>query len=345
MAFGRCDFLYLCPKTQGVLLPKLQTTALSIGYPNQPGGRPLLTDLNLTLYQGQLVCFMGPNGIGKSTLIRTLAGLQAPLAGRVAIVPAAGETEARIPESIALVLTHRLTAMQMTAGELITFGRYPYLDWRVTLSTADHAIIQHAIAAVNIGHLVDKKIYALSDGQLQLVMIAKALAQDTPIIMLDEPTAHLDLNNRVEIMKLLQRLAHDSGKAILMATHELDLALQMADAIWLADNAQNIVTGIPEDLVLDGTFDRIFQFKGFDLRTGRIQHPVHRGTPVYLTGDGHTYRWTRNALERAGFDVIDAPGAGHHVRVALQPTLHWTLDTTHTFATLQLLLQHLSNPV
>lgn len=326
-----------------MLLPKLHTNALSIGYSNQPGTSPLFTDLNLTLYEGQLVCFMGPNGIGKSTLIRTLAGLQEPIAGRTVVVPAPGTPHADIPKSVAIVLTQRLTATHMTAYELIAFGRYPYLDWHVTLGTADKEIIQQAIDAVNIGHLTQKKIYQLSDGQLQLVMIAKALAQDTPIILLDEPTAHLDLNNRVEIMKLLQSLAHHAGKAILIATHELDLALQTADCIWLAGNNHDILTGIPEDLVLDGTFDRIFQFKGFDLRTGKIQHQAHRGIPVNLLGEGHEYRWTRNALERSGF-TITAETPAHTIEVHPAPNLRWTLDTAHTFSSLQPLLQQLGKP-
>jgi len=136
-------------------------------------------------------------------------------------------------------------------------------------------------------------------------MIARALAQETPVLLLDEPTAHLDLNHRVEIMKLLLGLARKKNKAILVATHELDLALQTADEIWLATTDKKIKTGIPEDLVLDGSFDEIFRFKGFDLKTGKIQHASHQVNSINLQGEGHEFLWTKNALEREGFSVSD----------------------------------------
>jgi iron complex transport system ATP-binding protein len=140
-----------------------------------------------------------------------------------------------------------------------------------------------------------------------MVLIARALAQQTPILFLDEPTAHLDLNNRMEIMSLLRRLAHEQNKAILVATHELDLALQMADEIWLAMPDKKIKSGIPEDLVLDGSFDEVFQFKGFDLKTGKVKHTPYRERKINLIGEGPEFLWTKNALEREGF-LITANG-------------------------------------
>jgi iron complex transport system ATP-binding protein len=273
----------------------LKTISLTVGYPQNS----LFEDLNLELYAGQLVCFMGPNGIGKSSLIRTLAGLQNPLSGKVV-----ANHWAINPKLISVVLTDKITGSNMTAYELVTYGRYPYLDWNVRLSNKDKAIIDRAVAYVHIEHLADRKVDELSDGQLQMVMIARALAQDTPIVLLDEPTAHLDLNNRVEIMKLLRKLSHDLEKAILISTHELDLALQTADMIWLTGKNKNILKGLPEDLVLDGSFDAIFQFKGFDLKTGKIQHESHRQVLVTLHGEGPEFLWTKNALERSGFEVI-----------------------------------------
>src|SRR5690349_12551728 len=170
----------------------------------------------------------------------------------------------------------------MTVYEMVSFGRYPYLDWTIRPDKEDKRRIGEAIEQVKIQHLVTQKLSELSDGQMQLVMIARALAQDTPLMLLDEPTAHLDLNNRIEIMKLLRTLAHQTGKAIIVSSHDLDLALQTADLIWLAGRDQNIITGLPEDLVLKGVFDDIFRFKGFDLKTGKVQHNVSQEKRIQL---------------------------------------------------------------
>jgi iron complex transport system ATP-binding protein len=273
----------------------LSTKDLSVGY---TPGNSLFEKLNLSLSTGELVCFMGPNGVGKSTLIRTLSGLQDPLAGIISD---------RSEKQIAVVLTDRISASHMTARELINYGRYPYLNWNISLSDKDQEIINRSISTVHIHSLLDKKLYELSDGQMQMVMIARALAQETPVLLLDEPTAHLDLNNRVEIMNLLRRLARIDGKAILVATHELDLALQTADLIWLSMLDKSIKTGVPEDLVLDESLDKVFQLKGFDLKTGKVQHEAHREISVALFGDGYKYLWVRNALERMGFNISN-PG-------------------------------------
>jgi iron complex transport system ATP-binding protein len=267
----------------------MKAQGLTVGYNNLP----LFKDLDLELHAGELVCFMGPNGCGKSTLIRTLAGLQQPLAG---IVPPKDE------KRVAVVLTDRVHSQHMTVYDLIMYGRYPYLGWDLKLSDEDVEIINQCIDLVRIRDLISKKVNELSDGQMQMTMIARALAQDTPVLLLDEPTAHLDLNNRLEIMNLLRKLAREKNKSILLATHELDLALQTADIVWLA-NGNTIKKGVPEDLVLDGSFDKVFRFKGYDLKTGRVQHEVFRKKGVKLTGDGAVYLWTKNALERNGFEV------------------------------------------
>src|SRR5688572_10867751 len=295
----------------------IETAGLTVGYRHKGKENVLLKDLNLALRSGQLVCFMGQNGIGKSTLIRTLAGLQQPLSGEITYKTGHQKNNvlSALPNQLAVVLTDRITAINMTVFDLVAFGRYPYLDWTVKLAPKDIDLIKRTLEEFRIVHLKEKKIHELSDGQLQMVMIARSVVQDTPIILLDEPTAHLDLNNRLEIMNLLRNLAHRLNKAVLVSTHELDLALQTADLIWLASQHQGIVTGMPEDLVLNGTFDSIFQFKGFDLKTGKVIHKPHRASTVHILGSGHALLWTKSAFERQGYTVSET-GAERTVAIA-----------------------------
>lgn len=212
------------------------------------------------------------------------------------------------------------------------------------MTEADQSKIDEAVQQVRIQDLLDKPIHELSDGQMQMVMIARALAQDTPVLLLDEPTAHLDLNNRVEIMNLLRKLAKENNKAILVSTHELDLALQTADVVWLATSQKSIRVGMPEDLVLDGTFDEVFQFKGFDLKTGRVRQEPYRNTGVQLIGEGHAYLWTKNALERNGFHID--PNSSLSVKIETLPnglSLSTHLNNeTHTYQSIAELLSGLT---
>jgi len=300
---------------------------MAVGYASKGEELILLEDLNLSLRAGELVCFMGPNGIGKSTLLRTLAGLQKPLQG---------ELNGIEKGKLSLVLTDRITATNMLVYDLVSYGRYPHLSWNISLRDEDHRIIEEAIALTQIGHLKNKRLYQLSDGQMQLVMIARALAQQTPVLLLDEPTAHLDLNNRVEIMNLLRKLARQERKAILVCTHELDLALQTADLIWLATLDKKVMTGIPEDLVLNGAFDEVFQFKGFDLKTGKVEHEAHRNKPIQLLGDGFPYLWTKNALERCGYQVLEDAPTSIKIHITEKPI--WQLGDRHLTSVADLLV-------
>ncbi|MCI0751947.1 MAG: ABC transporter ATP-binding protein [Flammeovirgaceae bacterium] len=290
----------------------------------------LFENLTLDLKAGELVCFMGPNGVGKSTLIKTLAGLHPPLSHLKGGLKG-GE------KKISVVLTDKIQVADMSVRELVSFGRYPYLGWNINLSSHDDEIVSRAIGQVRIQHLSEKKLFQLSDGQLQMAMIARALAQETPVLLLDEPTAHLDLNNRVEIMNLLLSLCKKERKAVLVSTHELDLALQTADLLWLAMN-KTIKKGIPEDLVLNGALDELFQFKGFDLKTGKVQHSPHRSKHVGLKGEGAELLWTKNALERNGYQVSDR---GIHVSISKAGNkFMWRVDEK-IFDSISELLKHL----
>lgn len=306
----------------------LFTKNLFVGYRSSLSVNVLFEGIDLELHNGKMTCFMGPNGVGKSTLIRTLAGLQKPLSGEIS----------RLDEKkIALVLTDKISTTHMTVRDLVSYGRYPHLNWDISFTDADREVVERSIEEVHIQSLANKKLEELSDGQLQLAMIARALSQETPILLLDEPTAHLDLNNRVEIMKLLVNLARKKNKAIVVATHELDLALQMADNVWLATPNKKIKTGIPEDLVLDGSFDEIFKFKGFDLKTGKVQHQSFRKKTIQLQGDGYEFLWTKNALEREGFDTHE--NGSILVKISDRK---WLIDN-NSFPSIEKLMEHLKS--
>ena len=304
------------------MISPITTHQLKVGYKSSYQEVCLFENLNLALPPQKLVCFMGPNGAGKSTLIRTLVGLQQPLSGTIEFASNGPIDGDKISRKVSVVLTDRITASNLSVYDLITFGRYPYLDWTIKLNERDNQIIDQSISLVNISHLIKKNIYELSDGQLQMALIARALAQDTSIIILDEPTAHLDLNNRLEIMKLLKRLTRTANKTILIATHDLDLALQTADTIWLTGKNKNIVSGIPEDLVLNDQFDSIFQFKGFDLKTGKVIHDPYRKATIRLQGEGHCFLWTKNALERNGYRIDPS---GEIEIFILENSLQWKI--------------------
>ena len=223
----------------------ISTNKLAIGYRPTSGsslkGREVVvqSDLSFSLYEGEMVCMLGPNGCGKSTLLRTLAGLQPALAGDSKVESRKSKVESQ--KAIALVLTERLSLENTTVHDVVAMGRYPYTSFLGGLTDEDEAIIAQSLQQVGFstppfreGTGVGSSFFnAHSDGEKQRILIAKALAQQTPIILLDEPTAHLDLPHRILVLRLLRQLAHEQGKTILISTHELDLALALSDRILL----------------------------------------------------------------------------------------------------------------
>ena len=206
----------------------ISTNNLTIGYQNTRGGEPTIIQRNLSfsLNAGEMVCMLGPNGCGKSTLLRTLAGLQEAVSSECGVQSS--------ENTIALVLTERLSMENTTVHDVGAWGRYPYTSFLDGLCADDERIIVESLEQVGVPpHEMHTFFNAHSDGEKQRILIAKALAQQTPIILLDEPTAHLDLTHRILILRLLRRLAHEQGKTILISTHELELALSLSDRILL----------------------------------------------------------------------------------------------------------------
>ena len=287
----------------------LNTHNLSIGYSKKRNKIVVQSDLNLDLKAGELVCLIGQNGCGKSTLLRTLAGLQKPLAGKV-LVDNQELEKIRIHEKariLALVLTEKVDIENATVADIVRMGRQPYSNWWGDLSNSDVEIVRESIEMVHLGNKTNSQLNELSDGERQRVMIAKALAQDTPLILLDEPTAHLDLPTRVEIMLLLHKLAHTTGKSVIISTHELDMALQAADRIWLMTKTDGIECGVPEDLVLQGHFHDAFQSKSyyFNSANGNFSMNYPMTKKVWVEGDKTRMYWTLRALARAGYMVVE----------------------------------------
>ncbi|MBO7459154.1 MAG: ABC transporter ATP-binding protein [Paludibacteraceae bacterium] len=236
----------------------ISTNKLTIGYRAQSTEYTVQTDLNFSLNAGEMVCMLGPNGCGKSTLLRTLAGLQPALSGEFEIQ--ASGVRSQDAKSIALVLTERLSMENTTVHDVVAMGRYPYTSFLGGLTAEDERIIDESLKAVGFGDTEVSKTFfnAHSDGEKQRILIAKALAQQTPIILLDEPTAHLDLPHRILVLRLLRQLAHEQDKTILISTHELDLALALSDRILLMTPSKGIRLDTAENLKKADAFTSAF---------------------------------------------------------------------------------------
>lgn len=232
--------------------------------------------ITATLQAGELTCLLGPNGAGKSTLLRTLCAFQPPLSGEMLLdgCPLESFTSQELATRIGVVLTERQDIRGMRVREMVAMGRSPYTGFWGKLSAEDEAAVDAAIEAVGIQPLSRRMVHTLSDGERQKVMIAKALAQQTPVILLDEPTAFLDFPSKVEMLLLLAHLAHDMQKIIFLSTHDLELALQTADRLWLmGKETDGVVIGTPSELASSGALPHFFSGPGisFDAKTMRFE--------------------------------------------------------------------------
>ena len=277
---------------------------LSIGYPDKHNTKRVAEHLNASIHSGELTGLLGTNGVGKSTLLRTLSAFQPPLGGTIDLLdrPLSTYDDRQLATVIGVVLTEKSDIRNMTVEELVGLGRSPYTGFWGTLKESDRRIVHEAIARVRIEPLTQRMVHTLSDGERQKVMIAKALAQETPIIFLDEPTAFLDFPSKVEVMQLLHNLTHTLQKTVFMSTHDLELALQIADKIWLMDRTNGIAIGTPEDLSLEGKLSSFFSRKGitYDTETGFFRIDTDYRREIHLHGHGSRYAMVRKALQRNG---------------------------------------------
>ena len=317
----------------------LETTHLTTGYMSQRRVRKVVSrDLSLALIQSEVVCLIGPNGAGKSTLLRTLSGLHPQISGQVFLNSRdiGTFTPKELARNLSIVLTERVHVGALPVFTLVALGRFPYTDWSGKLRPEDVEVVTWAINAVGAAELSNRQVHELSDGERQKVMIARALAQQPKVMILDEPTAFLDLPRRIEMLNLLRRLARATGTAILLSTHDLDVALRTADRLWILPKDEPLQVGAPEDLVLSGALAQAFKNDGvtFDQQHGSFSMNTRRNTQITLHGDGLHALWTRKALEREGFAVkASQNGSRILVKVCGEPeATRWRLQIQDQFS-------------
>ncbi|MBP5340300.1 MAG: ABC transporter ATP-binding protein [Prevotella sp.] len=253
----------------------VELRGVSIGYKSRQGVHTVAESITASICCGKLTCLLGENGVGKSTLLRTLAGFQPKLGGTIIVEGRELETYSsrELACTVGVVLTERPDVQQMRVEELVALGRSPYTGFWGRLNDKDREAITEALHLVGIERLKDRLVQTLSDGERQKVMIAKALAQQTPVIFLDEPTAFLDYPSKADMLLLLRRISREAGKTVFLSTHDLELALQAADTLWLMSRQEGLNIGSPRQLADNGTLSRFIERGGivFDTETLTIR--------------------------------------------------------------------------
>ena len=287
----------------------IQGQDLSIGYRTGKQEKIVHEHLNFQLHAGELTCLLGANGTGKSTLLRTLSASQPALSGKLDILGKSltKYTEKERSRTIGVVLTDKTFAGGLSVYELVGLGRQPHTGFFGRLNKEDKRIIEEAMENVGIAHKAQSYTAELSDGERQKVMIAKALVQECPLILLDEPTAFLDVVSRIEIMHLLHRLAVEQEKAILLSTHDIEQALVLSDKLWLLSKEHGLQTGVTEDIILNHQMENLFPHKDihFDYNHGVYYPTVTGQRKISVESEDKTLlHWVINALNRNGFQCL-----------------------------------------
>jgi len=286
----------------------LTASNLTLGYKKGKQANAIADNIEFELEKGKLTCLLGPNGVGKSTLIKTIMGQLPPIQGQIYLEgkPVQKYNLREISKKIAVVLTDKIRMGTLSVRQLVELGRIPHTGWLGSLSPADQSKVKNAIQATNIEYIADRSLIELSDGQLQKVMIARALAQDGEIMLLDEPTAHLDLVNRLEIMHLLKTIARKENKAVLITTHDLEIAIDTADEFWLMPCGSPLITGLPEDLIIQQKLDVLLpsQYMHFDKVTGKIKSKKEPSN-IIINGPSSLKKWLQLALVKN--NILELP--------------------------------------
>lgn len=284
----------------------LSFDSLVIGYISGKNKKMLLPPVNGTAMKGELIAVVGRNGIGKSTLLRSLAGLQPPLEGKISLKGRNIKEYSRlqIAKILGYISTEVVKVVNMRVFELVALGRFPHTNWYGKIDAVNHNAIIDAIEKTDLSDFYHRFITELSDGERQRAMIARVLAQDADLMVMDEPTAFLDIKTKYEILHLLSTLAHNRGKTIIISTHDFQIAMDQADKIWLLLET-DLIEGAPEDLMLKGSFDHLFDSSlvVFDSDTGSFVLKKPESGQIYIEGAGAEKVWTEKAVIRAGYSL------------------------------------------
>ena len=307
--------------------------SISIGYKVKSVSHKVVKQsVSVYALKGELVALIGGNGVGKSTLLRTIAGFQPTISGEVLIKgkSVGSYRESELALTLSFVSTEIIRVPNLTVFDLVSLGRYPYTNWFGKLVDADRHIVEEAIRAVGLQGYENRAINFISDGERQKAMIARTLAQDTDVIVLDEPTAFLDLSNKYEIVHILHQLAREKGKTVLFSTHDLTTAIAESDRIWLMLD-QSVEQGAPEDLILNGSFSSLFKNDQlyFDPEKGDFRIRKHVTRKAFLTGNGIAIEWTVKAVERNGYEVVDIQSYNNEVDVVKIHVNHPEWEVTY----------------
>jgi len=287
---------------------------VNAGFGSSSGPNIILKEISCSVMRGEMVSLIGPNGSGKSTLLKTMIGLMPYFAGQIHIegIESGNTSRMQLAKMIGYVAAGSPVPNNMRVEELVALGRFPHTNWIGRLQPADRQIINESIESVGMSHLAGRSLFKLSDGEKQRAMIARALAQDPALLVLDEPTAFLDLPNKYELIKLLKRLAGERSKAIVLSTHDLNIAVRESDKIWLLHEG-HISEGAPEDLLLRGDFTNMFGNSDliFVEEEGNFRYPTVARRKVSLKSVESLYNLTARALIR--YESEPAEGEGEHL--------------------------------
>ena len=284
----------------------LKLDSLKIGYMSGKDEKVLLPPLNATAFEGELIAVIGRNGVGKSTLLRTLTGLQPSLAGGILFSGRNIRDYSRLDlaQKVGYISTEVLKVSNMSVYDLVALGRFPHTNWIGKIDRKNHELILNAIEKTGMSSISHRFVSELSDGERQKAMIARILAQDTGVMVMDEPTAFLDIGSKYEILHLMHVLSKHNKKTIIFSTHDLHMAISQSDKIWLIFN-DKLIEGAPEDLMHKGAFDHLFDPSPvqFNSEHGTFSFRSETRGSIYIEGNGKLRHWTERAINRLGYST------------------------------------------